>query len=583
MADANFTPEEKISKVLENGFSKIENLFAHENSDVFTIDICRAIDFHAIRELSALEEKEEDKHSQDFDYMKRGFPILLKSFYKSHNPRSGFPLQSSMPETDALADVTLIVAGKHSIAEQLVKQSQAQLLQFTEIAENEFAFKYITPNSGVEYIDNIHIASHFGKVKRSIAPEFKKHLKKQPGIRQEMKELVFPDRKFFLKYDTTSQIDRFFSKMGRYQLVTTQICDVFDDKSIFGGIEYLKYIRVLQELIGMAFKHTEYCTCLIEKDPNTNFRNVICIPRIIEETIPDYAEYLGLKEWEVKQIFECLTVDADNIHHHIRDQKSFSPIFIRISKTHVMQSVFGSLNNPMLFLLRELARRYKRDYDNNTDREERFRNEFYTLISENSAFRNKLITVGREVVISVPGVKTDIDAIVFDRKARNLALVQLKWQMLFAHDLKERRNRLSEYRKAEEWVNKMKVWTSTRSSREILSALTILDKLPNKSMQLNKVFLFVVNRYNSSFTGFFPNTDAVWTSWYVIENILENLDSKLKNPIEDLDRMLRSLALHEINMHDSLDVFEMEVEGLKFVYSKKDEIDELQNDSSRQI
>lgn len=567
MTNRSSTPEEKISALVVDGLLKIEGLFLDNNSDLFTIDMCRAMDFNAVRVVSHQEDFPVENSSIDFDFMKRGYPLLLRSFYKVGNFRIGFPVQMPTVEAGAIADITLMVAGKHSVAEQLVKQSQADLVQLTELTENTIAFKYQVSNSGVEYLANMHIAAHFDKVQKSLSSAFKKNVKKQPEIRATMKSLVFPDKGFFIKYDTSPEIDRFFSKMGHYRLMTTHLFDIFDDKALFGGIEYFKYIRVLKELIGMAFKHTDYCACLVEKNSKSNLRNIICIPRILEEIIPGYAEHLGLKEWEVRQIFECFTVDADNIEYHLRDQKSFSPIFIRISQTHVMQSVYGSFNNPVLFLLRELTRRYKRDYDNNTDRERRFRNELYELIINNAAFKSKLITIERKIVLNVSGIRTDIDAVIFDRETRNLALVQLKWQMLFAHDLKERRNRLSEFRKAEEWVDKMKRWTSGRSSKDILSALAILEKLPVKNTQVNKVFLFVINRYNASFTGFMPSEDAAWASWYLIESIFDQLDHKLKNPIEYLDKILRSLALHKENLHAEMEGFKMELEGLKFVCS----------------
>lgn len=316
-------------------------------------------------------------------------------------------------------------------------------------------------------------------------------------------------------------------------------------------------------------EHRQFCYLLINRYPNINLRDILNIPYLIQDLIPQYADYLELEEKEVLQIFECLTVTPENIQYHLKEHKSFSPTFIKVSNTHVMRSVYGCLNKPILFLNNELKRRFPKDYHNNTNREKIFREQLYDLLKNKPAYKNRLVTINREVNINSGDIRTDIDAAIYDRKTKNLGLFQLKWQELFAHDLKDRRNRLTNFsQKAEEWVEKMRRWTSTTNSKEILSSLTILDKVVDGKAEINQVYLFVINRYNSSFTGFTPSDVAAWASWYHVLEVSHKIATNFNDPIKELYYKIKIDSPLNKSMGFELEEFELECKTFRILLQK---------------
>lgn len=561
------SPADRLYKLTEASLAELQAVFPEDMAISIAIAICRAIDFYFALPLPD-QEGQRKRAEIIHDRMKMGFPILLHKFYKSKNRDSASALNPSDISTEILSDNSLILAGKLSAIQQFVQHHWSGLLDISELSPNHFQVNHKYKDAAVEYLENMSLNHHYSTIyKKEAAPLLNQLRKKQANVLLEMKALVNKKFTHFITYGTTPEIDRYFDKLAYVNLITSQIYDMFEEISLFGGISYKKYISVLQSLIGTGLKHLTYCNILMQRYPDMNLRNIACIWHDLEELIPQYADHLGYAENEIRQIFDCFTVNADNIDFHVSNQKSFSPIFIQISSTHVMRSIYGSQHKPLMFLLRELKRRFPKDYDNNTDREKIFREQLYNLIFQRSAFKNKLLTIDRGVVINIEGMRTDIDAAIYDCKTKNLALFQLKWQDLFAHDWKDRRNKLKEFKKAEVWVEKMKNWSSTRTAKEIFSAFHILKRIPNGSFEINNIYIFVLNRYNAHFTGFEPNEDAAWASWYLLQEVAETDKKKMKDPLQELYKKIKYNSPRNKSIFDYLKDYEINLKTYKVSFS----------------
>jgi len=567
MEASSINPADKLYQLTEDSFTRLNSLFPDDMVVSMTIAVCRTMDFYFA--LPKPDSEEQQRAAETFhDHLKMGFPVLLHHFYKNKNADYADALAPSDNYSEVLSDESLRLAGKLASVQQLVQHCKSDLLDISEITPNHFQVKHKHKDTAVEYLENMSLRHYYKSIYKQIAgPVLKQLRKKEAGVLLEMKPLVTRKFTHFITYGTTPEIDRYFDKMAYANLITSQLYDMFEGTAIFGGITYEKYIRVLQSLIGTGLKHLSYCGILIQRYPEMNFRNIACIWYNLEELIPQYADYLGYTENEIRQIFDCFTVSADNIDFHVTNQKSFSPIFIRVSPTHVMRSVYGSQHKPLMFLLRELKRRFLKDYDNNTDREKIFRQQLYNLIFQRSVFKNKLLTTDRGVIINIEGMRTDIDAAVYDTKTKNLALFQLKWQDLFAHDWKDRRNKLKEFKKAELWVEKMKKWSSTRTAKDILSALHLLKRIPNGAFDINNIYIFVLNRYNAHFTGFKPNEDAAWASWYLLQEVAETGKEKMKDPLQELHTNIKNNSPRNKSIFDYLEDYEIDLKTYKVSFS----------------
>ncbi len=567
MDTVSVSPANKLYKLTEADLAELEVVFPEDMAVSIAIAICRAMDFYFALPLP--DQEEQRKIAEIIhDHMKMGFPVLLQKFYKAKNTDDSSALNPSADYTEILSDKSLILAGKLSSVQQFVQYHWSGLLDISEISPNHFRVSHKYKDAALEYLENMSLRHHYSTIyKKEAVPLLSQLRKKQANVLLEMNLLVNKKFTHFITYGTTPEIDRYFDKLAYVNLITSQLYDMFEEASLFGGISYKKYISVLQSLIGTGLKHLTYCNILMQKNPDMNFRNIACIPYNLEELIPQYADHLGYTENEIRQIFDCFTVNANNVDFHVSNQKSFSPIFIQISPTHVMRSVYGSQHKPLMFLLRELKRRFPKDYDNNTNREKVFREQLYNLIFQRSIFKNKLLTIDRGIVINIEDMKTDIDAAIYDFKTKNLGLFQLKWQDLFAHDWKDRRNKLSEFKKAEKWVDKMNKWVSTRTPKEIFSSLHLLNRIPDKSCEINKVFVFVLNRYNAHFTGFIPKEDAAWASWYFFKEVAESDKQKFKDPIQEIYNKIKSESPLNQSIFESLEDFEIDIESYKVTIS----------------
>ena len=215
--------------------------------------------------------------------------------------------------------------------------------------------------------------------------------------------------------------------------------DDFDNKDIFGGIEYWKYVTIVELIIGVGIKHTDACFMLKEENPRVLLENLLTYTQSKQRAISDYAKYMNWSEDEIKQIFEAITLTKDNFDYYLEYPCTPLPIFFEVGGELLIRSVAGCFSNPFSILNRELKRKYKKDYDKAVNnRENRFRNELFKLFPQNN-----VIKVPKEINISFNGIRTDIDAVVFDQTAGTLGLFQLKWQDRYGYSIKERYSRIS--------------------------------------------------------------------------------------------------------------------------------------------
>lgn len=227
----------------------------------------------------------------------------------------------------------------------------------------------------------------------------------------------------------------------------------------------------------------------------------------------------------IKKIFDLLIVSENNIEEHLKEDKDFSPLFVKIGSRFVYRSIKGCLGASVLFLHNELKKQYPKDYFRwINERELTFRNQLYYLFDS-----ERFVKVERNVELNTNGIRTDIDAALFDKKTKTLGLFQLKWQDKYAADLKARRSRISNfYPKAKEWIEKMIKWETAVDTKEILSSLNINDS------DISNIYLFVIGRYNTHFSNQETDERAAWGSWYHVVELTHKIKTDFDDPIREL-------------------------------------------------
>lgn len=519
------------AKVLKNSFNG-PSYWAIQN-------IVRRIDliFPFMHRIENWTEQEIDEFRQFFQY---GWAPILKHFYDdiNLNVHETFPLMTG--EMVFWTDSNILLSGKVEYCKQLISYEKAGLISIQSNKDNEFSYSYLHKYSGIENYDRMSM-DFFKKqiVERIIADKEKANVFDEEKIKAELRKIIkCPDGRM-ISYNTTPEIDEYYNQQGHYHILRSQGYDDFNTTDKFGGIEYWKYVDIIELITGVAIMHTDACLELVEMKPEVDLINILSYTFYKDKTITQYANYLGVSYEEVEQIFSCLTLNKDNFEYYLEYPATAPPMYFQVSDNLTIRSIAGCLSNPFSILNRELKRKYRYDYDEAVNRrEDRFRKELFMFFPD-----DRIIKIPRGVNISYQGMKTDIDAVAFDRKTGTLGLFQLKWQDTYAHDMKERYSRMSNlFPKAKEWVNKMKFWVSNNTSKTIINSLQI-NKYLTEKIEVKEICAFVISRNQMNFTGT-ENLDetVAWSSWYQLIESQARFKTHLDDPIKEMFVKIKSFS-----------------------------------------
>ncbi|WP_353120958.1 hypothetical protein [Dysgonomonas capnocytophagoides] len=508
----------KLSELLGKEESQLNKKIDENNTPFLFTDLIKSIDYYWLAEY-----KDKNKYEH---FLNCGFPYFLKQFYKTSSFNEPFlPTIPSTPNSLSFCHYYLWKYGKHRFVERYTNLVKTNDVCLSEISENNFEFR-ASSQSMLELIENQSIDNYFQIMKEYVLKSKIDQQKSQKSrILKSLNREVSIWKNDYIKYGSTPQIDNYYHTEGYIHMVSTQLYDDFKEDFTFGGIPYKHILDVVQSVIGVAIKHIDACLLLCNKKASINLYNILSIPVIIDEISLSYSHYLDIDIEYVKEILNLLVVSKENIEEHLNEDKDFSPPFIQIGPRFVYRSVKGCLGAPILFLQNELKRKYPTDYFNwINEREELFRNQLYLLFKSNN-----LIKINRNIELNTNGIRTDIDAVIYDKETKSLGLFQLKWQDKYAANLKARRSRISNfYPKAKEWIEKMVRWKSLVDHKEILSALNINDT------KISNIYLFVIGRYNTHFSNQEIDDRAAWGSWYHVAELSYKIRTDFNDPIREL-------------------------------------------------
>ncbi|OOG18832.1 hypothetical protein BWD42_02405 [Sphingobacterium sp. CZ-UAM] len=532
----NFPASEELNRIIAKKSEQIGKTF-NGPPYVAIQTIVRAIDI-----LFTFHPEITNEDHFDMELIKFGWPQLLKPFYFNLKIDEISPLPSTTEKLRNWAISNLIHSGKIALCQQILSYEKADLISIKRQTDKHFIFECLHSNTGIERFDRESMDFLKHNIISRIIEDKKAALSFDVDrIAKEFKKLIKNPFGDYISYQTTPDIDDYYNEQGHYLLLKMQGYDNFDPNDKFGGIEYHKYITIIELIIGVAIKHSDACLYLKGKKPNVQLENLISYTQNKNNAINDYASYIGWDRHIVKQIFECITLTKENFDYYLEYPAPPPPMFIEVSGSLLIRSIAGCLGNPFALLNRELKRKFIKDFDKAVNnREDRFRKELFNFFSKES-----IIKIDREIKISFDDVKTDIDAIVYNKETNTLGLFQLKWQDPFSHSIKERFSRINNlFPKANEWLTKIKRWLSTFDDRTILNALQIENVLGEKRT-IERVYLFVLARNQINFTGIEMDETAAWGSWYQLIEAYSTIHTTLNDPIEDMFVRLKASSPQE--------------------------------------
>jgi len=529
-------PSELLKNILEDESKKLKELFDYP-SYLAIHNLVRRMD--VVIPLTSRNSKSLQEDFSEFRaFFDYGWLPLLKHYYSKINLKDRLQFTLMTQELITLCDTSISYSGKIEFCKQLLNYEKADLIKINRVNEKEFSFTYIHENTGIEQFDNKSFNFYKERIIEKII-EVKKKEKPfdEKLIRKKVKNIVNSPDGNMIVYHTTKEIDDFYNQQGHFHMLRTQGYDEFGTKDTFGGIEYWRYVDLVELFMGTALMRIDACIELKEKVKTIDLHNTLSYTYYKDKIVQTFSDYLGLNKDTIEQIMSCLTLTKDNYEYYLDYPSAPPPMFFQVADNLLIISIAGCLKNPITLLNKELKRKYKKDYDKAVNnREDRFRNELFMFFQDKS-----IIKVPRGVNISFNNIHTDIDAIAFDPKTKTLGLFQLKWQDRYHHSMKERFSRISNlFDKANEWIGKIKYWVESNSDKSIISSLQINNQLKTSS-EINEVYIFVISRNQMNFTGVELDDSVAWSSWHQLIESQANIGSNMANPIKEMFIKIKAL------------------------------------------
>lgn len=254
--------------------------------------------------------------------------------------------------------------------------------------------------------------------------------------------------------------------------------------------------------------------------------------------VASIAKTIDVDPTTVQMAVSAYAVDAETAAWHASVPGVASAPLVRVAPDLLVGSRRGLATEPLFFLGRELRRRAPKEYHNAArHRETAFREDLYRLFND----RRFVTSTGRiELRRDRGGIRTDIDAVVFDRRTGTLGLFELKSQDPFSRSAEELARRRDNLLYANGQVSRILDWMNRYGADEILRRV---DAQVAKTFRVQKVYPFVLARYLVRFDdGPTPDHRLAWATW---PEVLRQVDVSTRrpgaaNPIASLFKYLRA-------------------------------------------
>ncbi|MDQ3695811.1 MAG: hypothetical protein M3464_19655 [Chloroflexota bacterium] len=291
----------------------------------------------------------------------------------------------------------------------------------------------------------------------------------------------------------------------------------YSPAAVLGGCTVQTYRDVLSLLIGWALQARD--------------RGEAAAPRSERALVAALAAALAVDPAVIGRAVAGFTLDRAGAADHAAVPGVAAAPLVRIGPDQLAWSVHGLTTEPLFFLTRELKRRAAEEYHNAAaPREAVFRQDLYALFPD----KRFVTSAGRiELRRDSGNVRTDIDAVVFDRKTGTLGVFELKSHDPFARSAAELVRQRDNVLYANRQLSGVLDWLKRHGGDALLGRI---DARIAKTFRVQKVYPFVLGRYLAHFSdGPRPDRRAAWGTWPQLLRLLdEHPVSAAANPLASL-------------------------------------------------
>jgi hypothetical protein len=306
-----------------------------------------------------------------------------------------------------------------------------------------------------------------------------------------------------------SQIDDYYQRRGELEVRRMACQHSYPREAQVGGGTFGFYDDVLARLIGWMLRALDVDQIGDAVGGASDHAPVSAVPLREEELVAVLSVALGADERAIRDALALYTLDAGNAAYHGASFGVAPPPLIRLDAATLAWSAAGLRAEPLIFVTRELRRRHAQEYHNAAHlRETTFRQDLYALFDD-----RRFVRSARRVELRRAGgdARTDLDALIFDRKTGTLGVFELKSQDPFARSSAERIRQRDYFLQANRQVAATVDWLRQHGGDALLSRV---DAPTAKKFRVQRVRHFVLGRYLAQVTGGAePDRRAAWGTW----------------------------------------------------------------------
>ena len=531
----------EIERVREN----VKNSFKIDDKRIALLELFRCIDYHFFVEYEDLltDQAHPDPSSvQEVDRLfKWGWNEAIRLFWDGDIQRDGTPVFQSWPELKIWGDQVLQTSGRIRLAELVLELERLRLGEFnpSQHGGETYNFHYANDATGVEFVelsDENFLQTAIGKMHERNGV-WEALGRRRSAVFERMAKMVKPHQDHFIRYSAHPMVDEFYGELAAAISSMRTGWNTFPLETVFGGMSFAAYLTGVQTLVGFALKHLDFCLLLAGRRPEIDPTNIVAYPFDWSPGCSYLASALDCTQTEAEKIMLATSITSENASIHLETPTGPPPMHFVIGKGSAVRLIRGCLDNPFHFLLRELHRKFPRDWDVAVNvREEAFRKDLFALLVGYGDLR----FVEGNINISTDLGATDIDAIIYDPPRKTAAFFQLKWQEPFAGSMRERESRKKNFLNSSNiWVEKVHSWIASGKMSETLTSAGVPRR---DATAIVETHLFVLGRTFSHFSGAYAaDPRAAWGTWAQVARLVAEAPLT-GSPLRKLNERLRQDA-----------------------------------------
>ncbi|NEG94507.1 hypothetical protein [Leclercia adecarboxylata] len=444
----------------------------------------------------------------------------------------------------------------------------------------ENAFKITIPSTLIDEESHERYVSNYykeqlreklvGLVKSSYMEKF------NIDVDNQLFDLVYPYKKFFIGYQSAPILDEFFFGLTYAELFNHDGFDTFHYSIKFGGIEYQKYKLAISFIMSVIEKHVRFSEKLIMKDMSIKVENILTISLNTDEFIGsmcDAINYFGaalqgythLKLNDARKIFEVLSYSRRNIKL-LDNPGAELPMLIQSSDESFFFCIAARYSSPLQYLHDSLRFHFSKDYDKQQQSQEQVLQRAIKNVLNNSF---DYLEYQENIKIKENGkTLTDIDMVVIEKNTGIVFLCQLKHQELYGADLHAKHIRTTRLKKqASSWLASVNSWLNNTTEKELRKSLQItkhVQKLTIYKLFITKHYAFPLKGLSDEYTAY-----CNWPQLIYAMQLIENDVDNRNNSIWSLMHKLKGLKQREENSYIHEPTSKWTIKDLSFIVEQE--------------